>query len=81
MVEKQEQDRIMEYKNREKRQQQLMARMADTVIKEQSKKISEEDLMILNQIRDREAFERAEEERRKQRLNDQKRDMKEYLEK
>lgn len=48
MVEKQEQDRIEEYRNREKRQQQLMARMADTVIKEQSKKISEEDVMILN---------------------------------
>ena len=40
--------------------------MADTVIKEQSRKISEEDMMILNQIKEREAFERNEDERRKQ---------------
>ena len=50
MLDKQEEDRLNEIKAREERQQLLMARMADTVLKEQKQKNLEEDLMLLKQF-------------------------------
>jgi hypothetical protein len=47
MLDRQEEDRLNELKAREARQQQLMARMADTVLKEQSQKNKDEDLVLL----------------------------------
>lgn len=45
-----------------------MARMADTVLKEQHKRNKEEDLMLLRQIEEREMLDRMEDDRRNKRL-------------
>jgi hypothetical protein len=79
MLDKQEEDRLNEIKAREQRQQLLMARMADTVLKEQSQKAREEDLLMLKQIEEREILDRAEDERRRARLREEQDHTKEFL--
>ena len=79
MLDKQEEDRLNEIKAREQRQQQLMARMADTVLKEQHQRAREEDMLMLKQIEEREAIDRAEDERRRQRLREEQERTKEFL--
>mmetsp|Transcript_6278 Transcript_6278/g.6163 ORF Transcript_6278/g.6163 Transcript_6278/m.6163 type:complete len:503 (-) Transcript_6278:33-1541(-) len=79
MLDRQEQDRLNEIKAREERQQQLMARMADTVLKEQDQRNKEEDLMLLKQIEEKERLERLEDERRFQRQQIQKEELRKYL--
>ncbi|OMJ73298.1 hypothetical protein SteCoe_28050 [Stentor coeruleus] len=81
MLDKQEEDRLNEIKAREERQQLLMARMADTVLKEQKQKNFEEDLMLLKQIEEKELLDKAEDERRMMQLQKQKQDIRKILDK
>ncbi|OMJ85367.1 hypothetical protein SteCoe_13340 [Stentor coeruleus] len=81
MLDKQEEDRLNEIKAREERQQLLMARMADTVLKEQKQKNHEEDLMLLKQIEEKELLDKAEDERRMLQLKKQKQDIRKILDK
>lgn len=64
MLEKQEQDRINEFKAREKRAQEFMNKMADTVIKNMDNRQKEEDDKIRRYEVEKELRERMEEERR-----------------
>lgn len=79
MLDKQEEDRLNEVKAREERQQLLMARMADTVLKEQKLKNHEEDLLLLRQIEEKELLDKAEDERRMLQLQKQKQDIRKIL--
>jgi hypothetical protein len=79
MLDKQEQDRINEMKSREERQQKLMARMADSVLKEQYARSKEEDHMLLSQIEERERLDREADERRRQVEEQQKREIRKFL--
>ena len=81
MLDKQEEDRINEMKSREERQQLLMARMADTVLKEQKQKNLDEDLMLLRQIEEKEILDKQEDERRALQLHKQKLDIRKILDK
>ena len=81
MLDKQEEDRLNEMKAREERQQLLMARMADTVLKEQKQKNLEEDLMLLRQIEEKEILDKQEDERRAAQLNRQKQEIRKILDK
>jgi hypothetical protein len=81
MLDKQEEDRINEIKAREERQQHLMARMADTVLKEQKQKNLEEDLMLLRQIEEKELLDKSEDERRLLQLQKQKNEIRKILDK
>lgn len=80
MLDRQEEDRLNEIKAREERQQQLMARMADTVLKEQNLKSKEEDMILMQQIEEREQLDRMEDERRASRLKDQQMATRQFLE-
>lgn len=79
MLDRQEQDRLNELRAREERQQLLMARMADTVLKEQQRRNLEEDLMLLRQIDEKEQLDQTEDDRRLQQRNLQKKELREYL--
>lgn len=81
MLDKQEEDRLNEMKAREERQQLLMARMADTVLKEQKQKNLEEDLMLLRQIEEKELLDKQEDERRMTQLQRQKMEIRKILDK
>ena len=64
MLEKQEQDRINEFKAREKRAQEFMNKMADTVIKNMDNRQKEEEDKIRRYEVEKELRQRMEEERR-----------------
>ena len=81
MLDKQEEDRINEIKAREERQQHLMARMADTVLKEQKQKNLEEDLLLLRQIEEKEVLDKTEDERRVLMAQRQKQEIRKILDK
>ena len=80
MLDRQEEDRLNEIKAREERQQQLMARMADTVLREQNLKSKEEDMILMQQIEEREQLDRMEDERRLQRMKEQQMATRDFLE-
>lgn len=72
MLEKQEEDRLNEIQNREKRAQEFMNKMADTVIKKMDERQKDEDEKIKKYEIEREMRERMEDQRRFDRLkNDQ----------
>lgn len=81
LVEKQEQDREREIKNREDRTKKFMAMMTDTVVKDQKQQIWEEEQKILKHYQDREMKEKQEDEKRRLRILQQKQEMKEFLDK
>jgi hypothetical protein len=81
MLDKQEEDRLNEMKAREERQQLLMARMADTVLKEQKQKNLEEDMMLLRQIEEKELLDKQEDDRRAAQLSRQKQEIRKILDK
>ena len=64
MLEKQEQDRLNEFKAREKRAQEFMNRMADTVIKNMDERQREEDEKIRRYEMEKEMRERMEDEKK-----------------
>ena len=71
MLEKQELDRLNEFKAREKRAQEFMNKMADTVIKKMDARQNEEDQKIRRYEMEKEMRERMEDERRMRTLKDQ----------
>jgi len=81
LVEKQEADREREIKNREDRTKQFMAMMTDTVVKDQKLQILEEEHKILKHYQDRETKEKQEDEKRRLKVLQQKKEMKEFLDK
>jgi hypothetical protein len=68
MLEKQEQDRLNEFKAREKRAQEFMNRMADTVIKNMDERQREEDEKIRRYEMEKEMRERMEDEKKYNRV-------------
>ncbi len=68
MLEKQEADRVNEFKNREKRAQDFMNQMADTVIKKMDERQKDEDVKIKKYEMEKEMRERMEDERKMMRL-------------
>jgi hypothetical protein len=81
LMEKQENDRANEVKARELRSKKLMGIMEQTVIKDQKLQILEEERKLLKYYQDRENKEIEDENARKKRLNDMKKDVKNYLDK
>lgn len=81
LIEKQEQDRERELKNREDRAKKFMAMMTDTVVKDQKLQIWEEEQKILRHYQDKERKEKEEDEKRRQKLLEQKQEMKAFLDK
>lgn len=79
MLEKQEQDRINEFKAREQRAQEFMNRMADTVIRNMDDKQREEEDKIRRYEMEKEMRERLEDEKRMKKLKDEQRRMREFL--
>jgi hypothetical protein len=71
MLEKQEQDRINEFKAREQRAQEFMNRMADTVIKSMDDKQREEEEKIRRYEMEKEMRERLEDEKRQKKLKEE----------
>lgn len=81
VLEKQEQDRVDEVKRREARTQQLMVRLANTVIKEMDKKQMEDELKMLRHQQEKDMQDKTDNEARLQRIKDQQRELRRYLEK
>eukprot|EP00357_Protocruzia_adherens_P006780 CAMPEP_0114978038 /NCGR_PEP_ID=MMETSP0216-20121206/3578_1 /TAXON_ID=223996 /ORGANISM="Protocruzia adherens, Strain Boccale" /LENGTH=494 /DNA_ID=CAMNT_0002339177 /DNA_START=132 /DNA_END=1616 /DNA_ORIENTATION=+ len=68
MLEKQEADRASEFKRKERRAQELMGKMADTVIKMQDEKAMEHERNMIKAQEEKEYRDRLEDEARKLRL-------------
>lgn len=81
MLEKQEQDRLNEFKARENRAQEFMNRMADTVIKTMDDKQRDEEDKIRRYEMEKEMRERLEDERRLKKIKEEQRRMREFLNK
>lgn len=81
LVEQMEQKRAAEFKAREDRAKKLMSMMADTVIKDQREQILEEERKLLQYHHERENREVDEERRRWLRQQEQKKEMREFLDK
>ena len=79
LIEKQMADREAEIKAREDRAKKFMNMMADTVVKDQKAQILEEERKLLKHYMDKESKDMEEEHRRQQRLNEQKVEMRRYL--
>ena len=79
MLEKQEQDRLNEVNAREKRAQEFMNKMADTVIRGMDDRQKVEDDKIRKYEMEREMRERMEEERRFKGVKDNQTDMRYFL--
>ena len=79
MLEKQEQDRINEFKAREQRAQEFMNKMADTVIKSMDDKQREEEDKIRRYEMEKEMRDRLEDEKKMRKLKDEQRRMREFL--
>jgi hypothetical protein len=79
VLEQQEADRVEEIKGRERKTQELMNRMADTVIKENDKKKEQEEKKILRYQQEKEEQERLDEEERLKRVKDTQKEMRAYL--
>jgi hypothetical protein len=81
MLEKQEQDRVNEIQAREKRAQDFMNKMADTVIKNMDQRQVDEDNKIKRYEMEKELRERMDDERRMKHFKDQQQDMRRFLSK
>ena len=81
MLEKQEQDRHNEFKAREKRAQEFMNKMADTVIRQMDDRQKEEDDKIRRYEMEKEMRERMEDERRFMRTKAEQAEMRAFLNK
>ena len=79
MLEQQEKDRLREIGDREKRAQEFMGRMADTVIKNMDAKQREEEEKIRQYEMEKEMADRRHDDRARKRAEDEKRRMREFL--
>ena len=81
MLDKQDKDRVEEFKGRERRTQNLTNKMADGVIKGlNDRNIEEERKLVQHQVA-KDMRDQMEEDQRKMRLKDSQKQMKEYLDK
>lgn len=71
MLDKQEYDRANEFKNREKRAQEFMNKMADTVLRKMDDKQRDEDNKIRKYEMEKEMRERMEDERRMRKIKEE----------
>lgn len=81
MLEQQENDRTKEIADREKRAQEFMGRMADTVIKNMDAKQREEEDKIREYEREKEMADRRHDSRAQRKRDEEKRKMREFLSK
>lgn len=79
MLDKQEQDRINEFKSREKRAQEFMNRMADTVIKNMDSRAKEEEDKIRRYEMEKEMRERMDDERKFSKMKQEQQRMRDFL--
>ena len=79
MLEKQEQDRINEFKARENRAQEFMNRMADTVIKDMDDRQKDEEDKIRRYEMEKEMRERMEDERKYNKVKTEQQRMRNFL--
>jgi len=79
MLEQQELDRVKEVEDREKRAQEFMGRMADTVIKNMDAKQKEEEDKIRQYEIEKETQDRRHDNRARKKVEDEKRRMREFL--
>lgn len=81
MLDKQEQDRINEFKAREQRAQEFMNKMADTVIRKMDDKAREEEDKIKRYEMEKELRERMEDERKYKKVKTEQEKMRDFLNK
>jgi hypothetical protein len=79
MLEQQERDRLNEIEDREKRAQEFMGKMADTVIKNMDAKERDEESKIRQYEAEKEQNDRRHDMRAQKRADDEKRKMREFL--
>jgi len=79
ILEQQEEARNNEVKNREKRTQDLMSRMADTVIKKQDEKRAAEDQKVIQYQMEKELRDKMDDDERLRRIKESKQEMRKYL--
>ena len=79
MLEKEENDRINEFKRREERAQNNMARMADKVLENQTKRLKDEEERLRKFEQDQELRHRMNDERRYKKQKDDQANMRNYL--
>lgn len=79
MLEKQEQDRLDELKQREARAQEFMNKMAGNVLAKMESKQKQEDEMLIRYENEKEARYRQLEERRAQRQRDEQEKLRNFL--
>lgn len=81
VLDQQEADRLNEIRNREKKTQELMNRMADTVIKDLDRKRDEDEQKVLRYQQEKEMRDRMDDDERLKRIKDNQKEMREYLDK
>jgi hypothetical protein len=79
MLDRQEADRLDDVKGREKKTQNLMNRMADTVLKDIDRKRELEEKKMQKYLQEKEMREKLDDEERLKRIQDNKKEMKQYL--
>lgn len=79
MLDKQEKDRLNEIMSREKRAQDFMNQMADTVIKNMDERQKDEDNKIKRYELEKEMRERLDDERRIKKIKDDQKQMSNFL--
>jgi hypothetical protein len=79
MLDQQEIDRLEEIKQRERKTQDLMNKVADTVLKDLDKKRKSEEDKVLQYQREKELRDRMDDDERIRRIKESQREMKEYL--
>jgi len=81
MLDQQEADRIDEIKSREKKTQDLMNKMADTVLKDLDKKRQLEEKKMFKYQQDKELLDKLDDEERLKRIKENQKEMRQYLDK
>ena len=79
MLEQQEADRLEEVKSRERKTQDLMNRMADTVLKEIDRKRASDDQKVVQYQREKEIRDKLDDEERLLRVKEHQQEMRLYL--
>ncbi|MDR3581660.1 MAG: hypothetical protein P4L67_00085 [Candidatus Pacebacteria bacterium] len=81
VLDQQESDRLEEIRSRERKTQELMNRMADTVIKELDKKRDEDEQKVVRYQQEKELRDRMDDDERLRRIKENQKEMRLYLDK
>ena len=81
MLDQQEVDRLDEIRSRERKTQDLMNKMADTVLKDLDRKRAEEEQKVQQYQQEKELRDRLDDDERLRRIKENQRDMRSYLDK